>query len=81
MRRVKGFSYDTERDKDVIEHIGKQPNQCQYVWGLVRKDMGKKDNIKEIVKKYVEEILKNKNVEIKNTIVSKKDINQLLDIK
>lgn len=28
MKKVKGFSYDTEKDKDVIEHIEKQPTQA-----------------------------------------------------
>lgn len=62
MQRVKGFSYDDELDKDVIEQIEKQPHQANYIKGLVRADMYKKegDDIEFLVKKYVEEILKDK---------------------
>lgn len=83
MKKVKGFSYDTEKDKDVIEHIEKQPHQANYIIELIRKDMNNKnDEIEELVKKYVKEILKNKNIELKenNNRVSKNDVMDLLNI-
>ena len=83
MKKVKGFSYDTEKDKDVIEHIEKQPHQANYIIELIRKDMNNKnDKIEELVKKYVKEILKNKNIELKekNKRVSKDDVMDLLSI-
>jgi len=83
MKKVKGFSYDTEKDKDVIEHIEKQPHQANYIIELIRKDMNNKnDEIEELVKKYVKEILKNKNIELKenNNRVSKDDVMDLLSI-
>lgn len=83
MKKVKGFSYDTEKDKDVIEHIEKQPHQANYIIELIRKDMNNKnDKIEELVKKYVKEILKNKNIELKenNNRVSKDDVMDLLSI-
>lgn len=83
MKKVKGFSYDTEKDKDVIEHIEKQPHQANYIIELIRKDMNNKnDKIEELVKKYVKEILKDKNIELKenNNRVSKDDVMDLLSI-
>lgn len=83
MKKVKGFSYDTEKDKDVIEHIEKQPHQANYIIGLVKKDMNNKnDKIEELVKKYVKEMLEDKNIELKenNNKISKNDIMDLLNI-
>jgi len=83
MRKVKGFGYDPERDKDVIEHIDKQPNKSQYILNLVRKDMEKNDNdLENLVRKYVEKVLKEKNIETdtKNIDVTKKDVMNLLNI-
>lgn len=61
MKKIKGFIYDTEKDKDIIEHIEKQPHQANYILNLVKKDMNKKNNeIEHLVKKYVNELLKNK---------------------
>lgn len=57
MRKTKGFSYDPKKDKDVIDHIGNQPNGSQYVWELVRKDM-KENNIETIIKNQIEKYLK-----------------------
>lgn len=60
MRKTKGFSYDPEKDMDVIKHINKQQNGSQYIWDLVRKDMkSQENNIEHIVKKYIEKYLKN----------------------
>lgn len=79
MKKTKGFSYDSEVDKDVIEHIEKQPVQNKYIWGLVRADMNKSDNdIEKLVKKYVEKILKDKNLEIDNR--SKIELDNVLEL-
>lgn len=56
MKKVKGFSYDTEKDKDLIEHIGKQPNYSQYIWSLVRKDMNK-ESIESLIQKEIQKYL------------------------
>ena len=58
MRKIKGFSYNPNKDNDVIMHIDKQGNGSKYVWELVRKDM-RSQSIETIVKKYVEEYLRN----------------------
>mgnify|MGYP001159188863 CR=1 FL=1 len=79
MKRTKGFAYDTETDKDVIEHIEKQPIQNKYIWDLVRSDMNKSDdNIEELVKKYVEKILKGKNLEVNSK--SKIELDNVMDL-
>lgn len=84
MKKTKGFAYDTEKDKDVIEYIEKQPVQNQYIWGLVRADMNKSDsNIKDLVKKYVEELLKDKDIQFddkKEGNISKDDVTNLLSM-
>lgn len=62
MKKVKGFSYDTVKDKDVIHHINNQGNGSQYIWSLVREDM-KDSNMQELVRKavddYLEEVARN----------------------
>mgnify|MGYP000995002691 CR=1 FL=1 len=84
MKKVKGFSYDTEKDMDIIKHIEKQPHQANYIINLVRKDIQQNSNeIENIVRKCVKKILKDKNIEIKSNenSINKNDINQLLNIK
>lgn len=79
MRKVKGFSYDTEKDKDVIEHIEKQPLQNKYVWDLIRVDMNKSENeIEVLVEKYVREMLKG--MDVKKVDDNKVDINSVMDL-
>lgn len=86
MRKVKGFSYHVKDDEEVIKYIESQPNQSQYIWNLVREDMNKsKDSkkIEQLVKKYVEKTLKDKEIEIKqnkSNKINKKEIDQLLNI-
>lgn len=86
MKRTKGFSYDTETDMDVIKHIKKQPHEANYIWGLVRQDMNEDSdiNIKKLVKRYVEEILKEKNIpKVRpngKPIAKMIDVQQLLNI-
>lgn len=63
MKKVKGFTYDVEKDKDVIEHINKQPNNSAYLIDLVRKDINRKDDltleiIRNEIKKYIENNVK-----------------------
>ena len=69
MIKVKGFGYDTEKDKNVIEHIQKQPHQANYIWSLVRQDMNK-ESIEEIVRKQIEKYLENMNLTKKEETVS-----------
>lgn len=59
MNKTKGFSYDTEKHMDIINHIEKQPHQANYIIELVRADMYKSGNdIEELVKKYVKKYCK-----------------------
>lgn len=82
MKKVKGFSYDTEKDKDVIEYIEKQPHQANYIWNLVRKDMCKTESeVEELVKKYIEKYLKDKKIDIKEeSKISFDDVKNLLNL-
>ncbi len=55
MKKVKGFSYDIEKDKEIIEHLDNQPiNNSRYILGLIKKDM-EKETVKDIIKAEVEE--------------------------
>lgn len=56
MRRTKGFSYDPEKDFDVMQHIAGQQNGSQYIWDLVRRDMSE-NSIEEMVRKQIEKYL------------------------
>jgi len=56
MKKVKGFSFDTEKDKEILEYIEKQPNMSSYIKELIRKDM-RKESIDEIVRKQIEKYL------------------------
>lgn len=82
--KVKGFSYHIEKDIDVIEYIKKQPNEANYIIGLIRSDMNKTDNdIEALVKKYVEELLRDKSIQFedkKEGNISKDNIADLLNI-
>ena len=66
MKKTKGFSYNTETDMDVINHIRKQPHQANYILELIRADMfeSKNTNIEEIVKRYVEIYYNNINLNL-----------------
>lgn len=81
MRKTKGFSYDPIRDKDVINHIDKQPNGSQYIWSLVRKDM-KENDFEELIKKQIQKYLQERNLVTGiNTIsIDKNDIEDILNL-
>jgi len=81
MRKTKGFSYDPEKDRDIINHINKQPNGSQYIWELVRKDMNS-NSIEEIVKQQIEKYLHGINIPagIKSIDIDKNDIKDILDL-
>lgn len=76
MKKVKGFSYDTEKDKQIIDHIEKQPNGSHYIWELVRKDM-QGSSIEEIVRREIQKYAKDINFEKKIEI----DTNEIMRIK
>lgn len=83
MKKTKGFSYDSEIDIDVIEHINKQPRQGQYIIDLIRKDMNEPDQIELIVRNYVDKLLKERQIKIDNKkegSISKNDITALLNL-
>lgn len=56
MQKVKGFTYDTERDKEVIDYIDRQGNGSKYIWSLVKKDM-EENNVETIVRRILNEHL------------------------
>lgn len=70
MLKVKGFSYDTDSDKDVIAFIDSKPkgSRSQYVWHLVRKDMNS-ESIESIIKKEIEKYLEGVEIKGKETSV------------
>lgn len=72
MLKVKGFSYDIETDKDVIDHIKTQPNGSRYVWNLVRKDMNK-ESIEVIIRREIDKYLEGVEIKSKERTV---EINQ-----
>lgn len=82
--KIKGFSYHIVNDADAINYIEKQPNQSSYILELVRNDMNCGLNeIESLVKKYVKDMLKERNFEhsqYNNTKATKQDISQLLNI-
>ena len=57
-RKIKGFSFDPVRDKDVIEHLGKQQNGSKYILGLINKDMQTEGLTEVLVREYVEKYMK-----------------------
>ena len=62
MNKTKGFSYDPEKDMDVINHIEKQPHQANYILSVIRSDMSKQkeESLEAIIERCVEKLLKNK---------------------
>jgi len=56
MKKVKGFSFNTINDKDVMDHLDEQTNQSGYIKELIRKDMNQND-IEEIIRKQIEKYL------------------------
>lgn len=56
MNKTKGFNYNIAKHKHIIKHIEKQPNQSQYIWDLVEKDM-KDTDLEEIIKRNVDKYL------------------------
>lgn len=63
MNKVKGFNFDTIKDKIVLQHIEAQGNQSQYIKELVKKDL-ENENMEELVKIHVEKVLEEKAKEI-----------------
>lgn len=63
MKKIKGFNFDTIKDKLVLQHIEKQGNQSRYIKALVIKDIHG-TNIEEVVKMQVEKVLERKAKEI-----------------
>lgn len=61
MKKVKGFLFDTEEDKELLDHIESKGNQSNYIKILVKEDM-KSESIQELVRleviKYLEETAK-----------------------
>lgn len=64
------------KDKAVLEHLAKQPNQTKYIIGLIRKDMQGQENLTremviQIIKEYLGETRNNNsnnNVQLRQSI-------------
>lgn len=70
MRKVKSFSVDDVLDLDIIKHLEKQSNTSEYIKRLIRSDINSKPKAlteaqKEEVMRIVLEMLKDKNISIK----------------
>ncbi len=83
MRKTKGFSYDPEEDRDIIEYLDKQQNFSMYIKELVRRDMQQND-IEEIVRRQIEKYLQGMDLSAgryRNTMeISEIDIKNILDL-
>lgn len=78
MRKVKSFSVDDVLDLDIIDHLDKQSNTSEYIKRLIRNDINNKPQVlteaqKEEVMRIVSDMLKNKNISIKEEEVFDKD--------
>lgn len=64
MRKIKGFSYDPKKDRDLIRHVDKQPNKSRYIWNLVKMDMERKNKrVEKLVVKYLKKYLEQRDGE------------------
>jgi len=79
MKKVKGFSFNTVDDKDIIDYLDEQTNQSGYIKELIRKDM-KQNNIEEIVKKQIEKYLENLNLTTKKEETVQIDTAEVMNI-
>lgn len=61
MKKVKGFSFNTETDKNLLDHLNNQPNQSNYIKELIRKDM-QDNSIEEIIKRHIQDYLENMDI-------------------
>lgn len=76
MRKVKSFSVDDVLDLDIINHLDKQSNTSEYIKRLIRNDINNKPEVlteaqKEEVMRIVSDMLKNKNISIKEEVFDK----------
>jgi hypothetical protein len=80
VRKTKGFSYDPDKDKDIIDHIDSQQNGSQYIWNLVKADMSEND-IESIVKRHIEKYLQGYELQVgKENRTIDVDINEISNI-
>lgn len=56
MRKTKGFSYDDEKDLDVINYLDAKHDFSGYIKQLIRDDMNKND-IRTIIDERIEEYM------------------------
>ena len=80
MKKIKGFSYDTQKDMDAIDHIAQQPHQANYILNLVRDDMVEKISMEDLVKMYVREYCKEMNISIKEDVINNMSMDSTTDI-
>lgn len=89
MRLVKPFSFDPDRDKDIIDHLEKQPNASAYVRDLIRADIeseGKQltlNKISKLLEDYIDKPSPSKETKIQPQMSNDfdtGDLNNIIDI-
>lgn len=83
MKKVKGFSYDPVKDKDVINHLNTLPNFSYYILDLIRKDM-RKESIDAIIEKKIQKYLEGMEMQKKemstNMNIDKDSLLEILEL-
>lgn len=57
MRKTKSFSYDEEKDKNVIQYLDKMSNASAYIVNLIKADMNKKSSFSDEQKREILNII------------------------
>lgn len=78
--KIETFSFSVEKDQDVIQHISKlkemRQNASKYIVELIRRDIGKEENIEQKIRRLINEALKDKDFSTKYNV---EDINEKLN--
>jgi len=69
MKIVKGFSFNTIEDKELLDHLDNQTNRSGYIRELIKKDM-KENSIEELIKSQIEKYLEGIDIKTKEETVS-----------
>lgn len=83
MRISKSFSFDDEKDLDILNYLSNLANQSEYIKKLIRIDMEKSSTKKKLlqIKKLLDDILEENDITIKkDQKLDKKDIKEIKNI-
>jgi polyhydroxyalkanoate synthesis regulator phasin len=73
--KIETFSFHEEKDRDVIVFIQEMKNRRQnaskYVADLIRKNMNKEEDIEAVIKRLINEALKDKTFDNNDSLVEK----------